>query len=291
MGSPSAGPHADPEMACQLPPGSTDCHMHVYGPESRFPVQADTPLVHEANFEHYMEVRNRLGIERTVYVQPSAYGRDHACLLDAMRRDPSEARGIAIIGTEGTDASFRDLHAAGVRGVRFHSLAAGCLDIDELEPIAAVIAEFGWHVQVQIDGDDLCNLEARLQNFPCDVVIDHMGRIPVESGLERAAFRVLMRLLEAGRCWVKLSAPYHVSQSGPPNYEDCAKRAEAMITQAPHRLVWGSNWPHPTACGTRPEDSDLLFAALEWCGGPELVDKVFVSNPAKLFDFTPAKVS
>lgn len=267
------------------PAGSCDCHLHIYGPSARFPYPPsitvrppDTPL------EDYRRVSRRLGLTRAVFVQPSAYGIDNSCALDAIARTAPDARGIAVIEPAAHEAEIARLDAAGMRGVRFHDMVAGCLPFDVLEPVAARIRPHGWHVQIQLDGDHLVDLVPRLASLPVDFVIDHMGRIPVSGGTDRIAFRGLLRLLETGRCWVKLSAPYHVSGDGPPDYGDCAARAKALVAAAPDRLLWGSNWPHPSV-REKPDDVDLLDVLADWTEDETVLHKILVENPADLFGF------
>lgn len=285
MPSTAASPLPKRHPRLIAPTGACDCHMHVYGPAARFPYApsikappADVPL------ETYLGLRQHLGLSRTVFVQPSAYGTDNACVLDAIAQTAPNGRGIAVIDPAAPDSEIARLNAAGMRGVRFHDMAAGCLTLDVLEPVVARIAPHGWHVQIQLDGDGLVDLEARLVALPGNFVIDHMGRIPVDGGIERPAFRSLLRLLDTGRCWVKLSAPYHVSRSGPPAYADCTERARVLIRAAPERMLWGSNWPHPTA-RVKPDDVDLLDVLLDWAEDEKTLHQILVDNPTTLFGF------
>lgn len=272
-------------MIRALPPHSCDCHMHIYGPAARFPYSpGHMTLPSDYPLEQYLEMRGRLGLQRTVFVQPSSYATDNSCVLDAIAREAPNARGIAVIDPDAPEAELRRLDRAGIRGVRFHELAAGCLTLDVLEPVAKRIAPFGWHVQIQLDGDGLVDLERRLAALPTDFVVDHMGRIPTDGGVDRPAFRTLLRLLATGRCWVKMSAPYHVSKEGSPDYGDCADRARAIVNAAPDRILWGSNWPHPTA-SKKPSDANLLDVACDWAGDAATIEKMLVANPARLFGF------
>ncbi len=268
-----------------VPAGACDCHMHVYGPAARFPYapSVKTPPP-DFPLEAYLELRRRLGLQRTVFVQPSAYGTDNACVLDAITRTAPGGRGIAVIDPSAPEAEIARLHAAGIRGVRFHDMVVGCLRFDVLEAVATRIQPHGWHVQVQLDGDGLVDLAPRLAALPVDCVIDHMGRIPIEGGTDRAAFKSLLRLLDTGRCWVKLSAPYHVSRAGPPDYRDCAARARALVRAVPERMVWGSNWPHPSV-PKKPNDVDLLDVLADWASDDAVLHRILVDNPAALFGF------
>lgn len=270
----------DDASASLMSSGLCDTHMHVYGPRDRFPAEGMEP---DATLEDYLVLRTRLGISRTVYVQPSGYGRDHACLLDALARDRKNARGVAIAGTEATTSELRALDAAGVRGVRFHTIAPGCLPLSELEPVARHIAGMGWHVVVQTAGEELPDLEARLGALPCDVVIDHMGRMPAGAGIDHPAFRSLLRLLNHPHCWLKLSAPYYISS----DFESAAtgpERVKKLRENAADRLLWGSNWPHPSlGPNDKPDDKALMALVQSWCGADW--PRIAVENPARLYGF------
>ncbi len=268
-----------------VPKGAVDCHMHIYGPSDKYAPATNNGLCSRAHFSDYIKLRNALGLSRTVYVQPSHYQRDNSCMLDAMAADPSQARGIAVIGTEANKAEFIHLDNAGIRGARFSLLFSGCLSLEELEPVADRIAEFGWHVQVQLDGSELPDLEQRLRLLPVPFVIDHLGRIPVTSKNNSAAHSALFRLLDTGKCWVKLSAPYHVSMDPSGNCADIKPLAQHLITAYPDRLVWGSNWPHPNAISNPPDDQNLLRLLFSWCDNANQTEQILVTNPEILYGF------
>ena len=268
-----------------LPAGACDCHMHILGPAAAFPYggrrSAPPP---DATLEDYRALCRRLGLTRTVFVQPSAYGSDHACTLDAIARSAPDARGVAMVDVDVADAELEQLTAGGMRAVRFLSMSDVSSGLDSLEEMADRVGPFGWHFHLQFDGANMADLEARLAALPVDIVVDHMGRIPMTDGDGGPCFKALLRLVERGRCWVKLSAPYHVSMEGPPDYGDCAGRARALIKAAPERMLWGSNWPHPTA-KVLPDDADLLDVLGDWAGDEGTLRRIFVDNPAALFRF------
>jgi D-galactarolactone isomerase len=153
--------------------------------------------------------------------------------------------------------------------------------------VAARIAPLGWHVCVQGHGDWLVGMADRLSSLPVDFVVDHMGRIPVESGVDNPAFVALLRLLETGRCWVKLSAPYHVSHTGKPGYADVGERGRTLVAVAPERMLWASNWPHPSVKNGAaiPDDADLLNLLLDWVPNSAALRRILAANPAKLYGF------
>lgn len=233
----------------------------------------------------YDELRQRLGTTRCVVVQPTAYGTDNRCTVKAIADlGPDTARGVAVVDTAVSDAELRALTDAGIRGARFQMLPGGILPWDMLAPVARRIEPLGWHIQLQMDGRRLAEREAELRALPCPLVIDHVGKFlePVTPGHE--GFRALLRLLDGGRTWLKLSAPYEVSRAGPPDYVDVARLAKAAVAAAPDRLVWASNWPH-VSVSWLPDDADLLDLLLDWVPDPGMRDRILVDNPARLYGF------
>ncbi|MBI4183146.1 MAG: amidohydrolase family protein [Proteobacteria bacterium] len=268
------------------PPGACECHSHVYGPFSRFPLAPGRKPHAEAPVAAYERLLARLGFARGVIVQPSAYAADNACTLAAIAEMGTDrARGVAVTRPEVSRAELGRLHAGGIRGMRFY-LFAPDLGLEVIDEMARRIAPLGWHVDVQGDGRKLPDWIPTLARLPVDVVIDHIGRIPPESGTENPAFAALLGFVETGRCWVKLSAPYYGSRQGPPAYADIAPRVKALIAARPDRLVWAANWPHPSfAVGEKPDDADLLDLLLDWAPKEETRRMILADNPARLYGF------
>ncbi|MEE8203083.1 MAG: amidohydrolase family protein [Alphaproteobacteria bacterium] len=284
MADDSAGQPQRPKL--KAPPGACDCHMHFYGPRRRFSYRADAPNAPPpASVDDYRAVRARLGLARTVVVQPSVYGTDNTCNLEAMAELGAEARGVMVVDTEVSDAELARLTGLGVCGERFYMLG-GVLGWDILDEMAARVHDFGWHVQLQLDGRELGEREAALRRLPGTLVIDHVGRFGEPVGVDHPGFRALMRLVEGGRCWVKLSMPYDGSRVGPPNYDDVGVLAKALVRAAPERMLWASNWPHPTVpVSERPDDAVLLDVLLDWVGDDATRHRILVDNPADLYGF------
>ncbi len=269
----------------KAPPGACDTHMHVY--EDRF------PLVPTAKFKpphaptrDYLAMRQRLGIARTIVVQPSGYGFDNTCTLEAMQAMGDSARGIAVVRPAASDAEIERLTKAGMRGIRYFMLPGGVLPWETLETMAAKVGNFGWHVQLQLDGRDLPAREAQLKRLKGTLVIDHNGKFLEPVAVDDPSFKCLLRLLENGRTWVKLSAPYETSKLGPPLYPDVGALAKALVKAAPERCVWASNWPHPSVSREQcPDDADLLDLLLDWAPDEKTRNRILADNPAKLYGF------
>lgn len=265
------------------PPGACDAHMHVYGPPERYPEAPTSRLKPPfAPLSEYRKVMARLGIERVVVVQPASYGFDNNCTLDAVAELGTCARAVAVVGADEREADLARLTGLGVRGVRFHMFPGGVLSWNDLEPTAARVREFGWHVQLQMDGREFAERADLLARLPCALVIDHTGKFLEPVGLDHPGFRALLRLVESGRVWVKLSAPYETSRSGPPRFEDVGALAGALARAAPERMLWATNWPHPSV-RRKPDDAMLLEVLADWIGDEAAVRRILVDNPANLY--------
>ena len=269
--------------ALKAPPGACDCHMHVY--EDRF------TLAPTATFKPphapacaYQQVQAALGLQRVVVVQPTGYGFDNSCTLQAMAELGAGARGIVVIQPDTPQAELQRLHALGVRGVRYMMLPGGALPWDTLEAMAERIAPLGWHIDLQLDGRDLPQYEDRLMRLPGHLVIDHNGKFLEPVAPTHAGFQSLLRLLASGRCWVKLSAPYETSKAGAPLYADVSVLARALVQARPDRCLWASNWPHPNA-QPLPSSAAMLDLLLHWADDEATRRQILVDNPARLYGF------
>jgi len=273
-----------------MPSDACDCHVHIYELQ-RFPLASTSTYgPPQASWNDYEAMQQRLGLRRAVLVQPTGYGFDNACLLDALslasRKGSDIARGIAVIPPTTTRAELQELHEAGVRGVRFMMIpgSGGLLKWEDLEPMADKIAEFGWIINLQLDGRDLANYEARLTALPCRLSIDHIGKFLEPVSLDHPGFESLLTLLAAGRTWVKLSAPYETSKIGAPHYDDVSVLAKALADAHPTRCLWSSNWPHPGRSPV-PDDIAMLEILHRWAPDETARKQILVENPEALYGF------
>jgi predicted TIM-barrel fold metal-dependent hydrolase len=277
----SAGSEA-PHLA--VPPEAADCHHHIY--DHHYPAAPGATLhPPDATIADYRLLQRRLGLRRHVIVQPSTYGTDNRLLLAALAAFGTEARGVAVLHPDVPEAELRRLDAAGVRGVRFNLIQAGATRFEMILPLARRIAAYGWHVQVNMTGEAIAAAGEFWTRLPTPVVFDHFGHVPLPAGTASPAFRTLAGLLEKGRAWVKLSGAYVVSQSGPPAYSDLIPLARAFVALAPERLVWGTDWPHPTE-RVKPDDAALLDLLAVWVPDSATRTRILVDNPRLLYGFS-----
>ena len=270
----------------RAPPGATDCHFHIFGPHARYPLspgRAYTPQ--EASIADYARVTDALGLQRCVIVQPSIYGTDNTCALDAVATwGQQRARAVVVIDDSVEGPALQRLHAAGVRGVRFNAVSGNGTPLDQLATLARRAAPLGWHLQLYLHGGALPDLGPRLADLPVPVVIDHMGQVATAKGTGHPEFQALLRLLGSGRAWVKLCG-YRSSSAGFP-FADVAGQARALLAAAPERCLWGTDWPHPNFFGTMPDDGELLDLLGAWAPDAATRRGVLVDNPAALYGFS-----
>lgn len=271
----------------QVPAGATDCHHHIY--DARFPVDPRATLhPQDAVVPHYRLLQRRLGTTRSVIVQPSTYGTDNRCLLDALGQMGDSARGIAVVESSVPRSELERLHAAGVRGVRLNLARPAGAAIEDIGKLARAIEPLGWHIQLHALGDSYIDNIHHLRDLPVPLVIDHLGRLPQPQGTAHPAFALLHELVEAGRTWIKLSGAYHDSRDGAPNYEDAATVFKAWVSLAPERMLWGTDWPHTAAMAGEkpmPDDARLLDLFAAWTPQGALRHRILVDNPASLYGF------
>jgi predicted TIM-barrel fold metal-dependent hydrolase len=272
-----------------LPPGACDCHLHVY--DSRHPAVAQAALLPpDASVADYLPVQRRMGTSRAVLVTPSTYGADNSAMLEGLAQLGAAGRGVAVIAGDEDDADLERLHAAGVRGVRINLSLGRTNGPDALEPIASRIAPLGWHLQVLMPATQLVELAPVLRRLPVPLVFDHFGRVSPASFARDPAHAVLLDLLANERAWIKLSGGYLVSPTA--SVEDPAldALARSFIGAAPHRVLWGSDWPHATASAGRqpmPDDARLVDRLAEWAGDAPTLQAILVGNPERLYGFAP----
>lgn len=268
-----------------MPSGACDCHVHIY--EDRYPLAASATFKPPpAPVSKYREVQRKLGLERVVLVQPTGYGFDNSCLLDALTQFGSTARGVAVVPLDVSDAQLQRLHDSGVRGVRFMLLtgAGGLLPWEALEPMAGRIAPLGWHINLQLDGRDLPQHKAMIDRLPGKVVVDHIGKFIEPVPVDHVSFKALQSVLDRDGRFVKLAAPYETSKLGPPDYSDVSTLATALVASHFERCLWASNWPHPNR-RPPPDDHELLALRGDWAPDEQEREQMLVRNAAEVYGF------
>jgi D-galactarolactone isomerase len=269
------------------PLNATDCHMHIYDP--RFAESNPRPGQNPKNatVPNYRLLQKRTGTSRVVVVTPRNYATDNRVTLDALKQLGASARGVAVVHPTITDAELKTLADGGIRGIRFSLGGANAaVTWDMVEPLSRRVNELGWHVQFNVDGADIVAHADLLRRLPSQMVFDHLGHPQLPAGTDDASHAILRDLLDQGRTWIKLSGAYANSKVGPPAYPEATKIAQAFVKAAPERLVWGSDWPHPSEQnGTLPDDALLFDLLAVWAGDEATRKRILVDNPEALYGF------
>lgn len=286
-----------------MPAKAVDSHVHVFDPD-RFPYsprRGYTPPA--ATVADLRAFERGLGVERVVLVQPSPYGSDNSCLLAALRDlGPDTARGVAVIDPETvTDAALDVLEAAGVVAVRVNLATTGIERAstagDRVSAAIRRVSGRGLSIQIYLDLHLVESIAPILRDAPVPIILDHYGGAVAAPGPAPQGFATLLRAMERGNIWVKLSAPYRASRIAP-GYPDVAPLARALLRAAPERLVWASDWPHTGGGATRRartptdvepfraiDDAAILARLRDWCGSDAVFGRILATNPATLFRF------
>jgi predicted TIM-barrel fold metal-dependent hydrolase len=271
----------------KAPANAADCHMHIYDP--RFAETNPRPGRNPKNatVSDYRLLQKRTGTTRVVVVTPRNYATDNRVTVDALAQLGGNGRGVAVVRPTVTDAELKSLNDAGIRGIRF-SLGGpnAVVTWDMVEPLSARVNALGWHLQFNVEGDDIVAHADLLRRLPSQMVFDHLGHPKLPAGTDDPSHTILRGLLDRGRTWIKLSGAYSNSKAGPPDYPEATKIAQAFVKAAPQRMVWGSDWPHPSEQnGTLPDDA-LLFDLLSvWAPDEAVRKRILVDNPESLYGF------
>ena len=271
-----------------VPPGACDAHVHVFESADRYPhVPAPHYTLPDGTLAQLQRMTRQLGIAHAVIVQPSFYGTDNRCMLDALDRIGPGARGVAMVDEDIADAELRAMHARGVRALRLD------LFLRQAWPLADITAyitrsvertrSLGWHVQFYTPGRVVRDLLPFLDTLDADFVIDHMGYMLESDGLTPADFERLLKVIGRGRGWLKLSGPYRIAKDG--NFARLLPLARSIVEAAAERVIWGSDWPHIPHGGR--DTGELLNLLADWAPDAAARRRILVDNPQRLFGFTP----
>lgn len=268
------------------PAGAIDTHAHIFGPEAQYPYNPDrgyTPA--DVTVDQYLALLDRLGIAYGVIVQPTVYATDNRRTADAAASRPDRLRAVAAVMPDVTDAELDRLHAQGVRGTRVSNMARGGVPLEAIEAVAKKVKRLGWHVLIMANrGGLVSEMKATLQRLPVPLLVDHIAMNKVADGYDAQAFRDLLDLVRQGNTWVKVSHAYGLTKTGTP-YLDVAPFAQALVAADPTRVLWGSDWPHPSHRDHPPDDRVLLDAFAAWIVDETQRRQILVDNPRALYGF------
>jgi predicted TIM-barrel fold metal-dependent hydrolase len=271
------------------PPGTCDTHFHVFGPPHLFPYVEDrryTPPA--APIEHFFGMAAALGIERGIMVQPNVHQWDSVSTLDAIAKGEGRLLGMVHANHNLTEKDHRELHAGGVRGVRFNCnvRTGGGFDVKRFHHVVSQVEALGWVVDFHLDPDFLEPHAELMRRLQLPLVIDHFANVHSQHGKDEKEYKLLFDLLGEKHIWLKISGTDRLLSRGA-RYEDVVPMAQALIARAPDRIIWGTDWPHSNVFehGKIPNDGDLINMLLDFAPDEAVRRRILVDNPARLFGF------
>jgi 2-pyrone-4,6-dicarboxylate lactonase len=285
------GPDPDPTAAkFAIPDGAIDCHAHIFGTELAYPyspARGYTPP--EATLENYLNLHKALGgIERAVLTQPSVYGTDNACMLDAVDKMDGKFLAVVAVDSDVTDAALEDFHARGARGARVNLVDKGGNPFDSaaaVQKFTERLKDLGWHLEVLIHVHEFDDLRATMNAMAVDVSFGHLGYMKCDNGINHPGFQAFLDLLRDGHCWAKMTGTYRITTSPQTPYDDVTPYAQAIIDANEDRVVWGTDWPHPAVKGVMPNDGALMDQLAVWAPDEAVRRKILVDNAETLYGF------
>jgi predicted TIM-barrel fold metal-dependent hydrolase len=287
------GPDPAPQPpSFAVPPGTIDCHAHIFGAPQKYPfspARGYTPP--EASLANYLELHRVLGgIQRAVLTQPSVYGTDNSCMMDVVDHMDGKFKAIVAVDAAVTDKDLQAMHDRGARGVRVNLADKGGNPFEDMRAVQKFterLKDLGWHLEVLVHVDDFPDLRATMNGMAVDVSFGHLGYMRTDKGIEHPGFQEFLDLIRDGRCWAKLTGTYRITTAAVTPYRDVEPYARALIAANEDRVVWGTDWPHPTYKGIMPNDGALFDQLAEWAPDEALRHKILVTNAEALYGFEP----
>lgn len=268
----------------EVPPGACDCHFHIIGPQRVFPLDEKRPfdylVFEDSPLEDWLALQDRLGFTRGLHVQSMMYGYDYGVVLNSQFRAGNRMRAVVALWPEVTDGELDVLERAGVIGARISSSVTPEID----EHFVARLCERGWQIHYLFRAKDMPAWREPVLRTPGRFVIEHMGYVPPEKGLDSDEYRLVRSAAETGRCWVKLSPRPSSAQTFP--FDDLRPVVDALVEAVPEQLLFGTDWPHPQYFRPMPHDADLVDLLGEWVSHDRhLLSRILAENPAEAFSW------
>jgi len=270
----------------ELPPGACDTHFHFIGPQKQFPLKPNHVFSHlefeDTPIEDWLKMQEALGLSRGLHVLSMMYENNYEIVLHGQYRFPDRLRAVCIPWSQITDGELDVLTKAGVVGYRVTNRLENTID----GRMIARVHEHGWDIHYLVRSQEAPDdWRRQILHSPGKFVVEHMGGIEPDKGLDSVGFKFVLQCMDTGRCWLKLSPRVSKQDSFP--FDDCLPYVHKLVEKYPTRLLWGSDWPHPQYFKPMPNDVDLLDQMLDWIPDEAMRNKIFVDNPAELFKFPP----
>lgn len=232
-----------------------------------------------ATTAEFLAFRARIGASHSVLTHGLCYGSNCSSLVALLQKlGTSTAKGIGVIDPDTTsDQEIMKMHRAGVRGIRVNLYKYGAMHDLELQQQllrnhANRLKDFpGWTMAfTQLYPEFWETLRPTIVSDVAGrgirLVTDHFALLKGKSMLpteckgdieQQSGFAAIVSLMRDGLLWVKLSAPYRVSDMSP-GYEDLEPLVRALVNANPRRILWGSDWPHTPQMKVRVQEEAMV---------------------------------
>lgn len=287
-------------------------------PANTFPYSEDRHITPPpTTVEQFLQFKKSLGLTNSALTHGLSYGDDCRPLKHFVSRlGTVQTRAIGVIDPETTtDAEMREMHGYGTRGVRVNLYRYGAMDDVELQKKALLahaerMRSLGlpWSLTMTTTRTEFWDelgpfVEGNLVPHGIPMVTDHFAVLKGPSMLPpeyrddpttQPAFASVVRLVQQGHLWIKLSAPYRVSEMKP-DYAELKFLVRALVDANKHRVIWGSDWPHTPRMRVRTrkeavketpylevDDLSWLESLRSWLSDEEW-HLLMVDNPKVLF--------
>jgi len=274
-----------------VPAGACDSHVHIIGDARQFPFAASRIYTPEtASVAELRSLHRALHIDRVVIVQATVYGADNSCVLNAIKQIGPGARGIAVLSDTTSSAELDEMHRGGIRGIRIHFEETSPFDPalvrQRLKAALERIKGRKWHVEIVASSWREVEAIRGEVTASAEPVSFDLGVLTL-SPVDQHGFNTLQGLLRSGKAYVDIAGPY--------NDPDYGRITKPLIAANPHRITWGSNWPHVARFPGRKiteispmaqvDDGRDLNRLGEWTTGAAQRKLILVENPARLYGF------
>ena len=284
-------PHANTRKPSLLaPPRACDCHLHVYGPATLYPLVAERNYTPDPNstLDNYLKVHRTLGLERAVIVTGSANGTNNQISLDALARMQGNFKALALLDPAVSDNDLLRMKDCGFTGFRVKANGKGGLSFADSRVMSARVHGFDWHVEFMSQSmTEVIGAVPFLNSLKLPYVFDHVAHAePQQSRQDREFSELLTVLKNEEQAWINLYSFYQLSKAGPPHYSDMIDVVRTIIEARPDHVIWGSNWPHAGIVVPMPDDADLLDFLLIAVPEEYRCELILADNPAKLYSWS-----
>lgn len=261
-----------------------DCHAHIFGSRENYPLAPGADYAPaNATVSDYQSVLEELEVGRCVLVQPSIYGTDNRCMLDALKMLGSRARGIAVVAQDTPYAQLKEMHRLGVRGIRVNTLPTDGASLDQLPDLEKLVRPLNWHIQMLLRQENLLASFEKIERTSTTIVLDHFASF--SPGASEEELEALFRLTAKKNIWIKLSAPYLFSDCSSRDLAHYAQFVEKAQHLMPDRLLWATDWPHPALKNKAISTRHLKDMLTDWVPCERLRARIGIENPKRLYGF------